>query len=214
MPYTTTHRGATAPKRRRGGAERESEDLRLVSVVLMEPSVVTVDVDGYLVSIYHGLPDLLNLYISHASFADIGDLRGADGSPSLITVASGTGLPEVVVVLRSDFRGLLFPPGVALVAETGVLFVGGGQVARAYSLVEPAKRQWEEDVEVGFFRWQRVDDVMLMSAELELAAWTLSGEKLWTRFVEPPWGYDVVGGVVQLDVMGSVSTFPLHPGQS
>ncbi len=51
-----------------------------------------------------------------------------------------------------------------------------------------------------------------MSAELELAAWRITGEKLWTRFVEPPWGYDVVDGQVNLDIMGDKTTFSLEKG--
>ena len=51
-----------------------------------------------------------------------------------------------------------------------------------------------------------------MEAELELAAWTIQGHKLWTTFVEPPWSYNVVGDTVTLDVMGTITTFPLISG--
>lgn len=51
-----------------------------------------------------------------------------------------------------------------------------------------------------------------MSAELELAAWDLEGNKLWTTFVEPPWEYAVRDGVVRLDVMGAKSEFPAWTG--
>jgi hypothetical protein len=51
-----------------------------------------------------------------------------------------------------------------------------------------------------------------MSAELELAAWTVSGVKLWTMFVEPPWSYEVTAGQILLDVMGVTSTFDLIRG--
>ena len=51
-----------------------------------------------------------------------------------------------------------------------------------------------------------------MSAELELAAWRTTGEKLWTWFVEPPWDYNVVNGEVNLDIMGDKSTFSLEKG--
>jgi hypothetical protein len=51
-----------------------------------------------------------------------------------------------------------------------------------------------------------------MSAELELAAWDVHGRKLWTTFVEPPWGYRVEGGRVRLDVMGRGSSFDLTAG--
>ena len=177
----------------------------------MEPNAVTVDVAGHLLTIIHGLPGHLDSYLSNAAFADTRDLRQVNGSPSLITAGGGTAWPEFVAVLRSRFEGTLFPLGVALVPETGVLFVGGGQVARAYSLREPVEHLWDEVVECGFWSWRRTDDVMVMSAELELAAWSIDGQKLWTRFVEPPWGYEVVDGIVHLDVMGALSTFPLRP---
>jgi len=51
-----------------------------------------------------------------------------------------------------------------------------------------------------------------MSAELELAAWSTSGVRLWTTFVEPPWTYEVTQGILHLDVMGSLSSFPLKEG--
>ena len=54
--------------------------------------------------------------------------------------------------------------------------------------------------------------VVLMSAELELAAWDLAGQKLWTTFVEPPWSYEVRNGVVTLDVMGVISEFLTKSG--
>jgi hypothetical protein len=44
-----------------------------------------------------------------------------------------------------------------------------------------------------------------MAAELELAAWGTGGDKLWSRFVEPPWEFGVEGEVVAVNVMGSVS---------
>lgn len=48
-----------------------------------------------------------------------------------------------------------------------------------------------------------------MSAELELAASDRTGRKLWSRFVEPPWAVHVVGKLVQLDVMGNKTEFPI-----
>jgi hypothetical protein len=61
--------------------------------------------------------------------------------------------------------------------------------------------------------WRQHDDVVLMSAELELAAWSTDGTKLWTTFVEPPWSYRVVGDRVVLDVMGAARTFDLRSGR-
>jgi hypothetical protein len=52
-------------------------------------------------------------------------------------------------------------------------------------------------------------DTILLSAELEFAAWSTSGQKLWTMFVEPPWHYTIDGDTVELDVMGNpISTNP------
>ena len=52
-----------------------------------------------------------------------------------------------------------------------------------------------------------------MAAELELAAWDIEGNKLWSRFVEPPWEYKVAGEVIRLDVMGAVSEVRLRDGR-
>ena len=51
-----------------------------------------------------------------------------------------------------------------------------------------------------------------MSAELEIAAWTAEGTKLWSTFVEPPWSYEVNQGVLTLDVMGTIIPFPATTG--
>jgi hypothetical protein len=65
---------------------------------------------------------------------------------------------------------------------------------------------------VGFWAWRRHGEVVLMSAEIELAAWTLVGVMIWTMSVEPPWTYEVADGMVRLDVMGTISSFPLESG--
>jgi hypothetical protein len=62
--------------------------------------------------------------------------------------------------------------------------------------------------------WQRHEDLVVMSAELELAARDLGGVKRWSTFVEPPWSYRVESGTVHLNVMRAVSSFPLWLGPS
>ncbi|WP_224249928.1 hypothetical protein [Hyalangium gracile] len=104
-----------------------------------------------------------------------------------------------------------FRPGVAFIEETGVLFIGAGDWAAAYS-VGPPMKLWEESVEAGFWSWSRHGDVVLMSAELTLAAWDTAGRKLWSTFVEPPWSFRVQEDAVHLDVMGTPSRFSLHSG--
>ena len=74
------------------------------------------------------------------------------------------------------------------------------------------RRTWSDETGVGFWAWRRHGDVVLMMAELELAAWSTDGRKLWTVFVEPPWSYEVVGGRIRLEVMGEVRDFELRGG--
>lgn len=74
-------------------------------------------------------------------------------------------------------------------------------------------RQWQDEADVGFWRWRRHDDVVVMSAELELAAWTTDGERLWTTFVEPPWSYSIREETLRLEVIGEISEFPLRTGR-
>ena len=65
---------------------------------------------------------------------------------------------------------------------------------------------------MGFWSWSRFGEFVLMAAELELAAWTTQAEKLWSTFVEPPWDFSVSGDTVNLDVMGTKSTFNIATG--
>ena len=119
--------------------------------------------------------------------------------------------PVLVVAQRFEPFSGGFDPGVLLVPESKVLFVGAGRRLLAYTLDGP-RRLWEDEAETGFWGWQRHHDGVLMSAELELAAWDITGTKLWTTFVEPPWSYNVAGYDVRLDVMGRESSFPLDKG--
>jgi hypothetical protein len=106
-----------------------------------------------------------------------------------------------------------FSPGVLVVSERQVAFIGAGTRLLCYG--RPGDqwiRLWEDEADVGFWGWRRHGNVVVMSAEIEMAAWNISGEKLWTSFVEPPWSYEVIEGIARLDVMGTVSSFPLDTG--
>ncbi len=81
----------------------------------------------------------------------------------------------------------------------------------AYDLAKPA-RLWEDEADEGFWSWARYTDIILMSAELELAAWNTKGDKLWSMFVEPPWSYEIADDTVMIDVMGSKTNFSLTDG--
>src|SRR5262245_27941237 len=122
--------------------------------------------------------------------------------------------PQLVVSQRFSPAGYGFAPGVLLVPGTGRLFIGAGTRLLGYQLddSEAWQRSFVDEAEVGFLSWRQHGDVVLMSAELELAAWTVDGEKLWRTFVEPPWSYAMIGDDVHLDVMGERSRFHKRTG--
>jgi L-alanine-DL-glutamate epimerase-like enolase superfamily enzyme len=126
-------------------------------------------------------------------------------------VARGSSWPFLVVAQRYSPSGSGFNPGALVVPETDVLFVGAGVRLLAYDLAD-STRIWEDLADFGFWNWARPDEHVLMSAELELAAWDLHGRKSWSTFVEPPWGYEVREGQVELDIMGNKSSFPIGLG--
>jgi hypothetical protein len=157
-----------------------------------------------------GLPSLFDAYVERASLVD----QFAVGEPGLCCVTvrrAAEPWPFLVVAQSLSPAGAGFEPGILLALESGVLFVGAGERLLAYDLGRP-RRLWIDSAEVGFWGWAQHRDVVVMSAELELAAWTTAGEKLWTTFVEPPWEYRVEGEVVNLDVMGSVRRFSIRTG--
>ena len=164
-----------------------------------------------------GLPDLLPEYVAWAKLAETFSLDSPDGAFAYLGVGRGADWPFLVVAQRYQPAGSGFFPGMLLVPETEVLFLGAGTRLLAYDLKTPA-RLWEDEAEAGFLRWDRFGDVVLMSAELELAAWDTRANKLWSGFVEPPWEYDVADGKVLLDVMGNRTSFdivagPAQPGR-
>jgi hypothetical protein len=83
----------------------------------------------------------------------------------------------------------------------------------AYELDGPT-RLWEDATDCGVLGWARHGGYIIMSAELELAAWDIHGEKRWSTFVEPPWEYGVREGTIHLEVMGQLTAFPLDTGPS
>ena len=104
-----------------------------------------------------------------------------------------------------------FFPGALVVPETGLALVGAGERILAYDLGK-ATRLWEDSADTGFWGWCRHGETVVMSAELELAAFSLAGQKLWSTFVEPPWSYTVQGAQIVVDVMGSIRSFSLQTG--
>ncbi|MEM9412211.1 MAG: hypothetical protein AAGA30_13940 [Planctomycetota bacterium] len=98
-----------------------------------------------------------------------------------------------------------------MIPETKTLLIGAGERLLAYDLDQP-KLLWEDHIEAGFWGWARHNEIIVMSAELELAAWDTAGRKLWSTFVEPPWSYSVDESTVNLNVIGEKSSFALAVG--
>ncbi len=150
-------------------------------------------------------------YSRHARLKVELGLAGREGRVAFCAVAKQEGWPFLIIALRYSPAGHGFRPGVLLVPETQVFFLGAGTQLFAFELRTP-RQLWEDVADVGFWSWRRYGRTILMSAELELAAWDLKGHKLWTTFVEPPWSYTVHDRSVRLDVMGAVSEFSVEAG--
>jgi hypothetical protein len=173
----------------------------------------TVAVDGWTIHTQQGLPEIYGRYRKHAVVCDEFDLAGDEGDCCFAAVKrAGEPWPCLVVAQRYRPCGYAFSPGIAFVPQTSVLFAGAGTRLLAYALADRPERLWEDTADLGFWDWSVHRSAVLMAAELELAAWTLAGEKLWETFVEPPWSYRVTGERVQLDVMGRKSQFPVTSG--
>jgi hypothetical protein len=171
-----------------------------------------IAIDNYnLLCVHDGLPNLYNEYCKHAVLSEHFNITASEGKSCFLGVEKDGGWPFLVIAQRFDDACNSFYPGALLVTETKLLFVGAGERILAYKLDPPA-RLWEDQANCGFWNWQRFGNTIVMSAELELAAWNIAGKKLWTMFVEPPWDYTVIDGIVTVDVMGSKSQFNLESG--
>lgn len=168
----------------------------------------------YTVSMTVGAPPAgYPAFLTHARLHDDFRAHGTGGTPLAIAVErTPSRWPDLLVSLRFEpGPSAGFHPGVFLVPETDLLFMGAGTRLLAYELRTP-RRLWEDAAEAGFWGWRRHGDVVVMSAELELAAWDIGGEKLWSTFVEPPWSYDVRETHLHLDVIGKTSSFEVRTG--
>jgi hypothetical protein len=171
-----------------------------------------VAVGEYSLLVHRGpLPGMYGEYRRHAALAEEFGVDSAEGEACFVGVGAAREWPLLTVAQRFEPCVAGFDPGVLLVPETRVLFVGAGTRLLAYDLTGP-QRLWEDVADVGFWGWAQHGEHVLMSAELELAAWDVNGRKLWTTFVEPPWSYRVEGDQVRLDVMGRESSFSIHDG--
>jgi hypothetical protein len=177
--------------------------------------IVTTTVGSYAVqSTVGGLPYAHDSIVSRAALAETFDLdrEAAEGwEPFFVSVARNDDSPRLTVTQRFFPAGYGFYPAILIVPETARLFIGAGTRVLIYDLESP-RRLSTDTADTGFWGWALHGNVVVMSAELELAAWRATGEKLWTGFVEPPWTYKVFGTIVELDVMGKITRFPLETG--
>jgi hypothetical protein len=182
----------------------------------------SVSYDFYTVCCSVGtLPDMYESYRSHAELASEYDLMEPkeaqdSGSPCFVGVSrsgQNDGWPFLTIAQTYSPASAGFSPGVIVIAETNLLMIGAGTRLLAY-ILDPPRLFWEDDASFGFWGWERHGDIIVMAAELEMAAWDTTGQKLWFRDVEPPWTYSVTDNIVTLDIMGNLSKFPLTTGPS
>jgi len=171
---------------------------------------VQIAIDRFRVRVFPRLDPVFDQYAARAKLADKIDARSGATRTCTVVVSE-----QEAVLLAAAFGYELsggLGPAVAFVPEPARLFVGAGVELLCYDLARP-RRLWRDHADCGIHGWEVIDDVVLMSAELELAAWDTAGDKLWTTFVEPPWSYSIKGDQVQLDVMGEITRFGLRTGR-
>lgn len=177
-----------------------------------EPQFVSIGETEVFVAREH--PLTWSEYCANAELVD-DDQTATDNDSALLVAGirhAGTEWPGLVLALAySPSRGG-FAPGILVVPESGIAFVGAGTTLRAYRIWPQVQALWRDEADIGFWAWRQHGSTVVMSAELELAAWDIDGTKLWSRFVEPPWSYSVSDQRVILDVMGTETAFDLRTG--
>lgn len=158
-------------------------------------------------------PETLASYREHARLAEDFTSADADGRSFFSVHAAASEWPELVVTQTYAPAGYGFPPGLLIVPETATVFIGAGARLLAYRLKPAPRRLWVDEAFVGFWFWKLHGNVVVMGAELEIAAWSAAGEKLWSTGVQPPWTYEVDGDRITVNVEDeSPRTFSITRG--
>lgn len=177
---------------------------------------IAVEVAGWRLFTASSLPTIASSYREHAELHDDFSEPASRDGQGFFFVAIGRATedwPGLVITQQFSPSEGGFSPGVLVIPETNIAFIGAGTRLLCYQHLSGRwTRLWEDDADVGFWGWRRHGDVVVMSAEIEMTAWNVSGARLWTTFVEPPWSYEVIDGTVQLDVMGTKTSFTLDTG--
>jgi hypothetical protein len=127
----------------------------------------------------------------------------------MFALVSRSGSAPSLLVVGTHSRS--FSPGLHVIPETETLLVGCGEVIAAYDM-PTSKCTYRDITPGGFLSWNRHDDVVVMGGELEVAGYNLSGERMWSASIEPPWDYGVSGTTMFTIVMGHRTEFPLREG--
>jgi hypothetical protein len=166
-----------------------------------------------LLCVYDGLPNLFDSYVKRALLVEQIDIPNPEGKFCFVALKrAGDDWPSLVVAQRYQPADGAFFPGALLVPETNRLFIGAGTRLLCYDVATPV-RLWEESADYGFWSWTQDGGEVFMAAELEFAAFDVSGTKLWTRFVEPPWGFKLEPRRIVLDVMGAITHLDRRSGR-
>jgi hypothetical protein len=178
---------------------------------------IEVHVGEWKVIVARERPTILDAYLDHASLADDFSRGDPDDDGFVFAGVSGPGedWPSLVVSGTYGPAEGGFHPGVLVVPSTERVFVGAGSRAVSFERdVTGWRRDWDVEVQAGFWGWRQHGNVVVMMGELEMAAWSADGKWLWSTSVEPPWSHDVTDGTVRLDVVGRITEFPLLTGPS
>lgn len=175
--------------------------------------MIQFNFDKYNIAVQIGKePDIFDMWLKHSSFNDMDGLS-KEGTPIYIGAGKGEEWYNTVIAFRSDpidYGG--FHPGLLVAPETNTLFVGAGTVIRTYDLKQQKKR-FEKELPCGFWGWIRHNDLVIMQEELQFGIYTLDGQEIWSTYVEPPWTFEIHGGLVTLNVMDEITYRDLRTGE-
>lgn len=163
--------------------------------------MVSFSVGNYNLNFEQGkLPNIYESYIKNAKLVEEYDINNRDAQLFFLSVGIAEKWPFITIAQRYEPYMSGFEPGVLLVPETDMLFIGAGERILIYDLKEIKK--FDEDYNYpGFLEWIRYKEYIFMLAELEVGCWRITGEKMWNRFAEPPYNitFENDSIIIQMD---------------
>src|SRR5215472_4515090 len=115
--------------------------------------MLRITLGDYTLAIAKDMPSIYNEYHKRAKLVEFFESENATDAQFFLAVARGSDWPFLIVVQRyhpGPVSG--FFPGVVLVPETDLLFIGAGELVVAYRLDTP-ERVWKDTAEMGFLGW-------------------------------------------------------------